>query len=643
MDSKFDFSGYATRNDLLCGDGRRIRKNAFKHCDGLKVPLVWMHNHKDQDAVLGHAILENREDGVYAYCKFNETESGLHAKELVQHGDVRSLSIYANKLKQIGSDVVHGTIRELSLVLAGANPGATIDFVMAHGDEEDAGFYANYDENALVLYHSEKEEKGETVVAEETKKPEEKKDDKKTLADVLETFSEEQKTALYAIVGQLTKDSSSEKSEDSDKEEVKHSDEETEEVVEHSDEESDEESDDEETIGDVLDTLNEKQKKVVHALIGMALDGEDPDEEVEHAEDDIEGGNDNMKTNVFEQQGAVQEEVLSHSEMTAIFDEAKRNGSLKEAVLAHGIEQIDMLFPDHQSMNNEPEFIRRKDDWVAKVLGGVHHTPFARIKTILADITADEARAKGYTKGNFKLEEVIKLLKRVTGPTTVYKKQKLDRDDIIDITDFNVVPWMKAELRTMLNEELARAYLIGDGRSELSEDKINEECIRPIWKMEDLFTIKAKIEVPAAATAEERAKAFITACVKTRKDYKGSGNPSMFMPEDILTDCLLIEDKNGRVIYDTEDKLRARLRVKEIIPVPVMENQTRTVNGKVHTLAGIYVNLQDYNVGTNKGGEINMFDDFDIDFNAYKYLIETRCSGTLTKPFSAVALEFVEA
>lgn len=642
MDSKYDFSGYATRNDLLCGDGRTIRKNAFKDCDGRTVPLVWMHDHKNQDAVLGHALLENRDDGVYAYCKFNETESGLHAKELVKHGDVRSLSIYANKLKQIGGDVVHGTIRELSLVLAGANPGATIDFVMAHGDEEDAGVYANYDENALVLYHSEKDEKGEEVVAEETKKPEEKKDGEETIAEVLETLNEKQKKAVYAIIGQLSEDESDEV-EHSDEEdsvgEVEESaeeveSEETEEVVEHSDD------DDNETVEDVLNTLNEKQQKVVYALIGKVL--EEASGEVKHADEDIEGGNYNMKTNVFEN-GTVQTEELSHSEMTAIFEDAKRCGSLKDAVLAHGIEDIDILFPDAQALNNEPGFIKRNDDWVAKVLAGVHHSPFARVKTVFADITADEARAKGYTKGNLKLEEVIKLLKRVTGPTTVYKKQKLDRDDILDITDFNVVPWLKSELRMMLNEELARAYLIGDGRSELSEDKINEECIRPIWKMEDLFTIKAKIEVPAAATAEERAKAFIKACVKTRKDYKGSGNPSMFMPEDILTDCLLIEDKNGRVIYETEDKLRARLRVKEIIPVPVMENQTRTVDGAVHTLAGIYVNLADYNVGTNKGGEINMFDDFDIDYNQYKYLMETRCSGTLTKPFSAVALEFVEA
>ena len=418
---------------------------------------------------------------------------------------------------------------------------------------------------------------------------------------------------------------------------MKHSDEELESEVEES-EEAIEHSDDDETIEDVFNTFNEKQKKVVYALIGQAL--EENSGEVKHADEDIEGGNDNMKKNVFENEN-VEKEYLSHSEMTEILEDAKRCGSLKEAVLAHGIDDIEILFPDAQALNNEPGFIKRNDDWVAKVLAGVHHSPFARVKTVFADITADEARAKGYTKGNLKLEEVIKLLKRVTGPTTVYKKQKLDRDDILDM-NFNVVPWLKSELRMMLNEELARAYLIGDGRSELSEDKINEESIRPIWKMEDLFTIKAKIEVPAAATAEERAKAFIKACVKTRKDYKGSGNPSMFMPEDILTDCLLIEDKNGRVIYETEDKLRARLRVKEIIPVPVMENQTRTVDGAVHTLAGIYVNLQDYNVGTNKGGEITMFDDFDIDYNQYKYLMETRCSGTLTKPFSAVALEFVE-
>ena len=631
MDSNFDFSGYATRNDLLCGDGRTIRRNAFIECDGNTVPLVWNHDHKNPDAVLGHALLENRDDGVYAYCKFNDTEQGIHAKKLVQHGDVRSLSIYANKLKQIGRDVVHGTIRELSLVLAGANPGATIDFVMAHGDEEDAGFYANYDENALVLYHSddkkeETEKKGDENVAEETKKPEEKKDGEETVADVFNTLTEKQKTVVYAMIGQALEDASAEKSEDSDKAEVKHAE----------PEDKNEKSDDEETVADVFNTLTDKQKTVVYAMIGQAL--EDRDNE----DDDVEGGNDNMKHNVFEQDERM-DEVLTHSEMTAIFEDAKRCGSLKDAVLAHGIEDIDILFPDAQALNNEPGFIKRNDDWVAKVLAGVHHSPFARVKTVFADITADEARAKGYTKGNLKLEEVIKLLKRVTGPTTVYKKQKLDRDDILDITDFNVIPWLKGELRMMLNEELARAYLIGDGRSELSEDKINEECIRPIWKMEDLFTIKAKIEVPAAATAEERAKAFIKACVKTRKDYKGSGNPSMFMPEDILTDCLLIEDKNGRVIYETEDKLRARLRVKEIIPVPVMENQTRTVDGAVHTLAGIYVNLADYNVGTNKGGEINMFDDFDIDYNTYKYLMETRCSGTLTKPFSAVALEFVEA
>lgn len=565
---EFDFGGYATRNDLLCADGRTIRKNAFKDDDGKEVSLVWNHDHGNPEAVLGHAVLENRDDGVYAYCKFNDTESGKTAKELVKHGDVRSLSIWANQLKQMGSDVIHGSIKELSLVLAGANPGAYIDLIMAHGDDGEDELVANYDESALVIYHSDTKKEGETEMADNTNKPVEKPENDKTIKDVFDEFTEE-------------------------------------------------------------------QKKVVYAMIGMALE--------ENKDDDNEGGNTNMKHNIFDQDPEVAGEVLSHSEMASIFEDAKRCGSLRDAVIAHGIEQIDLLFPDAKSINNEPEFIKRPDDWVAKVLGSVRHTPFSRVKSIFADITADEARAKGYTKGKQKLEETIKLLKRTTNPTTVYKKQKLDRDDILDITDFNIIPWLKGELRMMLNEELARAYLIGDGRTALSDDKINEDCIRPIWKMEDLFTVKVPVEVADSATAEERAKAFIAACVRSRKDYKGSGNPSMFMPEDILTDCLLIEDKNGRVIYDTEEKLRARLRVKEIITVPVMENQTRTAEEKTYTLAGIYVNLSDYNVGTDRGGEINMFDDFDIDYNQHKYLMETRCSGTLVKPYSAVAIEFVKA
>lgn len=642
MDSNFDFSGYATRNDLLCGDGRTIRKNAFKDNDGSTVPLVWNHDHANPEAVLGHALLENREDGVYAYCKFNDTEQGQNAKKLVMHGDVRSLSIYANKLKQIGRDVVHGMIRELSLVLAGANPGATIDFVMAHGDEEDAGFYANYDENALVLYHAEEEKKGDIKVAEETKKPVEKKDGEETIADVFDTLNEKQKKAVYAIIGQALEDKGDVKHSDEDDEieeveevetetEVEEAEEaeETEEEIAHADSE-----DDDETVEDVFNTLNEKQKKVVYALIGQAL---------EEVGSDNKGGNDDMKHNVFENEERM-DNVLSHSEMTAIFEEAKRCGSLKDAVLAHGIEDIELLFPDAKALNNEPGFIKRDDDWVAKVLAGVHHSPFSRIKTVFADITAAQARAKGYQKGNLKIEEVFKLLKRVTNPTTIYKKQALDRDDILDITDFNIIPWLKAELRMMLNEEIARAILIGDGRNPVDEadDKINEECIRPIWKMEELFTVKVPVTVKADATADDKARAFIKACVKSRKQYKGSGNPAMYMSEDMLTDCLLIEDANGRVIYDTVAKLAAALRVSEIIPVPVMEGDAikRTDDNGTFELAGLYVNLKDYNVGTDKGGEINMFDDFDIDYNKHKYLMETRCSGTLVKPYSAVAIEF---
>lgn len=653
--TNYDFAGWATKANLRCSDGRIIRKNAFAHCDGIKVPLCWNHDHNKPEEVLGHALLENREEGVYAYCSFNDTDSAQTAKLLVQHGDITQLSIYANKLKQQGSDVIHGTIREVSLVLAGANPGAYIESVLMHGEDsyEEGNIYC--DENidyVAPLAHADNSKKGEEDVAEETKKPE----SEETVADVLDTLTEKQKKAVYAIIGQVIEDTQNEakhSDEDEDEETIEHADEEEteaeseEETEEESEEESEEEesiehadgkSEDEETVEDVFNTLNEKQKKVVYMLIGQAL-------EEKEAGKDNKGGNDDMKHNVFENETNNQE-VLSHSEMAEIFADARSCGSLKDAVIAHGIQDIDILFPDAKTLNNEPGFIKRDTDWVDIVLAGVHHSPFARIKTVFADITGEEARAKGYTKGNLKIEEVFKLLKRTTNPTTVYKKQKLDRDDLLDITDFNVIPWMKGELRMMLNEELARAYLIGDGRDPVSQadDKIDEECIRPIWKMEDLFTVKVAVEVADSTSTEDRAKAFITAVVKSRKDYKGSGNPTMFMPEDLLTDCLLIEDKNGRVIYDTVEKLAAKLRVKEIIPVPVMENQTRTdKDDNVFTLGAIYVNLKDYNVGTNKGGEVNMFDDFDIDYNAYKYLMETRCSGTLTKPFSAVAIEFKAA
>lgn len=621
MGKNYDFSGWATRANMLCSDGRVIRKDAFKECDGVTVPLVWNHQHNSVEEVLGHALLENRDEGVYAYGTFNDTESGQNAKLLVQHGDVDKLSIYANKLKQQGGDVVHGVIRELSLVLAGANPGAYIESVMMHGEDSyEEGYIGTgeYIENVEPLFHAD-DEKGEKM-AEETKK-ETANESEETVKDVFETLSEKQKKAVYALIGMALEESKSDKEEN-----VKHSD------------------DSEETVGEVFDTFTEKQKKVVHAMIGMALeeagvDLDEDDDEMEHS--DIEGGYNEMKHNVFDKETDNKMEVLSHADMEEILDDAKRNGSLADAVLQHGIEQIDYLFPDAKTLNNAPDFIKRDDTWVSDVMNAVHKTPFSRIKSIHADITEADARAKGYVKGNMKFEEVISLLKRVTNPTTIYKKQKLDRDDVVDITDFDVVAWLKTEMRMMLNEEIARAILVGDGRSNSSNDKINEQNVRPIWTDDDVYTIKAAINVTKAATDDEKAKGFIKACIKSRKNYKGSGNPVMYISEDMLTNCLLLEDANGRVIYDSIDKLATALRVRRIVPVPVLENLTRVVAENTHTLAGIYVNLADYNIGADKGGAVNMFDDFDIDYNAMKYLIETRCSGALTKPFSAVALELV--
>ena len=636
MAQNYDFSGYATRNDIWCADGRVIRKDAFKDNDGATVPLVYMHNHADPEAVLGHAVLENREDGVYAYCKFNDSEKGQHAKEAVKHGDVRCLSIWANKLKQVGSEVLHGMIREVSLVMVGANPGATIDFVMAHSDDMDsAELYANYDESALVLYHSDDENttKGEEEMSEETNKIEHSESSEKTVKDVYDEFTDEQKEVVAAMIGQALEEAGVEDSDDSD-------DDDAEDEVQHSAEAAEGEG---KTVKEVFDTFTEEQKKVVFFMIGQALKenkNDNDDEKVEHS--DL-GGEDSMKTNVFDKETQTNGEFLSHDEMNAYMTEAKNSkAKLSDVIHSHGIEELDIMFPDAKALNNEPQYIKRNDDWVAKVLGGVHHSPFARIKTIMADITGEQARAKGYAKGNLKVEEVFKLLKRVTNPTTIYKKQKLDRDDIIDL-DWNHLPFLKGEMRMMLDEELARAILIGDGRDPVEEanDKIDEECIRPIWKMEDLFTVKVAVPVAAAASAEDKAKAFIKACIKSRKNYKGSGNPDMFISEDMLTDCLLIEDNNGRVIYDSVQKLASTLRVREIIAVPEMEGQSRTdKESNKFDLAAIYVNLKDYNVGTNKGGEVNFFDDFDIDYNQQKYLMETRCSGTLVKPYSAVAIEF---
>lgn len=633
MGKKCDFSGWATRANVLCSDGRVIMPGAFKHCDGIKVPLVWNHKHDSPLEVLGHVVLEHRDEGVYAYGTFNDTDSGQTAKLLVQNGDVDRLSIYANKLKQSGKNVLHGAIREVSLVLAGANPEAMIDVVMAHGDDpcsEDhiVGVPGNI-EYAEDLFHAEtedEEKKGDKEVADNNEK-QTPAESEETIKEIFNTLTSKQKTAVYAILGQILGE---EKNDGSDKD-VKHADEE------------EPAADGEETVKEVFETLTPKQKDAVYAIVADLMEEKDgEDDDVEHSEI-VEGDYDAMKHNVWDQTETKANDVLAHSEMVAIIDDAKRNGSLKDAVLAHSIEDIEIMFPDAKTLTNEPAFIKRKDDWVAKVLGGVHHSPFARIKTIFADITGAQARAKGYVKGKQKIEEVFKLLKRVTNPTTIYKKQALDRDDVIDITDFNILPWLKKEIRMMWDEELARAILIGDGRDPVEEadDKIDEECIRPIWKMEDLFTVKHIINVTADATADERASAFIDGCIKSRKNYRGSGNPVMFMAEDTLTDCLLLKDKNGRYIYDTVANLAARLRVSEIITAPVLEGVKRTdEDNNEFELAGLYVNLKDYNIGTDKGGELNFFDDFDIDFNKMKYLMEGRCSGTLVVPYSAVAIEF---
>ena len=574
---RFDFSGWATRNNLKCSDGRTIRKDAFKDNNGQKVPLVWNHQHNEPFNVLGHALLENREEGVYAYCAFNDTEAGQNAKRLVEHGDVSALSIYANQLKQHGGDVIHGSIREVSLVLAGANPGAFIDSIICHGEEseEEAIIYTGED---IYLSHADNEEMKEEKPMEDTKKMEK-----------------------------------SNKSE-SDK-----------------------------TVKDVFDTLTEEQKTVVYALIGQALESAGATDENDKNDDEEDN---NMKHNVFDQDEMMQGNALSHSDMEEIFSDAKRTGSLKESFLAHnatyGIDQIDTLFPEPKSMNTPPEFIKRDTNWVAGVINSVHHTPFSRIKSMFANITEDEARAKGYIKGKLKKEEVFTLLKRTTTPTTIYKKQKLDRDDIIDITDFDVVAWIKSEMRMMLDEEIARAILVGDGRLTSDDDHINEANIRPIWKDDDLYTIKTKITVSASATDDDKAKAVIKAAVKSRKDYKGSGNPVLYTTEDFLTNCLLLEDTQGYRLYKSEQDVATAMRVSRIVTVPVMENLSRTDSeSKTRNLVGIIVNLNDYNVGADKGGAVHMFDDFDIDYNQQKYLMETRCSGALIKPYSAIALEMV--
>lgn len=654
---KYDFSGWATRNDILCTDGRTIRKDAFKDCDGKTVPLVWNHQHNDPENVLGKALLHNEEEGVRAYCSFNDTQKAQSAKVAVEHGDIDSLSIYANRLKQEGGNVLHGDIKEVSLVYAGANSGAYIDEVIRHGElqEDEIIIFPNEE---LDLTHTELEDTKpepkaipEKPAEKKEDKPEEKAEDKndendgETVGDVFNTLTEKQKKVVYALIGQALNEGNGGKDDE----------------AKHADEDKDEDPDDDETVGDIFNTLTEKQKNVVYALIGQALESakeakhsdEDDDEPAEDDEsikhsDNTEGGNEMERNrNIFEQgTDGANENYLSHSEQVDIINEA-RNGkaSLRDVVLQHGITNINEAYPDYKVVGEQPQVIVENQDWVNAVLSGVHHTPFARIKTLFADLTADEARAKGYlTKGTQKIEEVLKLLKRETQPTTIYKFQKLDKDDVNDITDFDMVAWLKEEMRVMLAAEEARAILIGDGRGITAPDKIDEEKIRPIWKMEELFAIPAVATVASTADANDIAKAVIRAAVKGFDDYDGSGNTTLFIASDKLSDMILLEDGFGHRLYKTKAELAAAMGVDKVVPVPVMKNKTRTVtiDGTDHTrnLIGIIVDLKDYNVGQTRGGQTSFFDDFDLNFNKLEYLLEKRESGTLVKPKSAIILEY---
>ena len=625
--TKYDFSGWATKNDLRCSDGRTIRRDAFKHNDGATVPLVWQHLHNDPTNVLGHCLLENREEGVYAYGVFNNTEAGKQAKSLVEHGDVDQLSIYANGLDQKGGDVYHGDIKEVSLVLAGANPGARIDYpILEHSGEEFYDEAVIYTGEDLSLHHAD-----DTDEEDEKDKKNDEDEEKEDAKDENPESSEEDKKPEE---DDEDKKKSDEDDEDKDKDKS----------LQHSDTNP--------TIQEVFNTLTDVQKNAVYAIIAEALDDDD---EVEHSE----GGDDEMKHNVFDNDTKNTRTVLSHDDFKTIFADAKRLGSLKDAVAQHmeeggvlahavynhdadgertteqtyGIADIDYLFPEARSLNNPPEFVSRDMDWVYEVMRGVRHTPFSRVKSQFANITMDEARARGYVKGNLKVEEVFGLLKRNTDPQTIYKKQKLDRDDIIDITDFDVVAWLKREMRMMLDEEIARAVLVGDGRTTADDDKISEDHVRSVLNDHEFFTLTVAIQ--AGADEAKTAKNVIKGAVRARKNYKGSGNPIMFVSEDWLTEMLLLEDEMARPLYDTQDKLATALRVRKIVSCPVFEGLQK--DG--HDIVGIILNLADYNVGADKGGEVSMFDDFDIDYNQMKYLIETRISGALVKPFSSIVLQ----
>lgn len=601
----YDFAGYVTKNNVRCADGAIIAHDAFKDQDGERVPLVWMHQHNDIGNVLGNVLLQNRPDGVYGYGSLNETEGADIARAILKHDDVTAMSIWANGLTRKGSEVVHGTIREVSLVLAGANPEARINQVLSHSANSDDDLYYFGDEDNKLVHSNNAD-----IVYEDN------------YSDYIEHAEKEDDVA------DTSKPSTT----------------------------SNDESSDDRTIEDVVNTMSDDQKKALYYLIGQALkSNSNSDDETDDASKE-----DTVKHNVFDNDlvSGNSDDTLVHDAMNEIIAGAKDGYSMRRVfndyisehqddgagdAIAHaatyGVEPVDYLFPDAKTINTTPEFIQRDTGWVARLMNAVHHTPFARVKSIFADITADEARARGYMKGKLKKEEVFTLLKRTTTATTVYKKQKMDRDDIVDITDFDVIAWLKGEMRMMLDEEIARAILIGDGRLTSDDDHIPEDHIRPIWKDAELYTINSVIELAGTETEDDIARSFIRTAIKARKDYKGSGNPILFTTEDFLTDMLLLEDKIGHPLYDSVEKLATKLRVSSIVTVEVMEGQTREVEGKTRTLMGIIVNPRDYNVGADRGGAVNMFDDFDIDYNQQKYLIETRCSGALIKPYSAIAIE----
>lgn len=601
----YDFAGYVTKNNVRCTDGAIIAHDAFKDQDGERVPLVWMHQHNDIGNVLGNVLLQNRSDGVYGYGSLNDTEGADIARAILKHDDVTAMSIWANGLTRKGSEVVHGTIREVSLVLAGANPEARISQVLSHSANSDDDLYYFGDEDNKLVHSNNAD-----IVYEDN------------YSDYVEHAEKEDDVADTAKPSTTSNDESS----------------------------------DDRTIEDVVNTMNDDQKKALYYLIGQALKSNSNSDDTT----DDASKEDTVKHNVFDNDlvSGNSDDTLVHDAMSEIIASAKDGYSMRRIfndyvsehqddgagdAIAHaatyGVEPIDYLFPDAKTINTTPEFIKRDTGWVARLMNGVHHTPFARVKSIFADITADEARARGYMKGKLKKEEVFTLLKRTTTATTVYKKQKMDRDDIVDITDFDVIAWLKGEMRMMLDEEIARAILIGDGRLTSDDDHIPEDHIRPIWKDAELYTINPVIELEGAETEDDIARSFIRTAIKARKDYKGSGNPILFTTEDFLTDMLLLEDKIGHPLYDSVEKLATKLRVSSIVTVEVMEGQTREVEGKTRTLMGIIVNPRDYNVGADRGGAVNMFDDFDIDYNQQKYLIETRCSGALIKPYSAIAIE----